>query len=324
MRSDDPSRASSPHLVGLGYDEQDPIRALDKALEQTVGFSRVKRGDSVYLRVNSNSGDPYPYSTSPRLIKAVGQRLRDLGVSDIRIGDRSFWGDPNTARNLDDNGIAEAARALGVKATVFDSSVKWVLLPSESVPSWTGKVRIPQAVATATHIINLACVKTHFIAHITMNLKLVLGLVHASDRRRPGNLDRHVQDRLWPQIAEINKNLTPTLNILDGFEAVVSGGPTIDDRPPRANGDWKPQTAAPHVIVISTDRIAADVVGAAILQMFSPSYEEVQRHAPFSLPQIRTAIDAGGLGIDGPNALDMAGPSVPELRRYREKAIAAN
>jgi uncharacterized protein (DUF362 family) len=39
-------------------------------------------------------------------------------------------------------------------------------------------------VHTATHVINLACVKTHFIGHITMCLKLGLGLVNAKDRRR--------------------------------------------------------------------------------------------------------------------------------------------
>ena len=314
------TRATTPHLVGIGYDESDPIRALRNALEETIGLAQIRRGDSVYLRVNSNSGDPYPYSTSPRTIGAIGEMLHDLGVTDIRIGDRSFWGDSDTAGNLRDNGIAAAATKLGTTALVFDDTVDWVALPAEALPNWQGPIRVPKLVATATHFINLACLKTHFIAHITMCLKLGLGLVHASDRRRPGNLDAHVEARLWPQIAEVNKNITPSLNILDGYEAVITGGPTIHDRPPLAPGNWRAATANPKVFIVSTDRIAADVLGAAVLQTLSPPYEEVQRRKPFELPQIQAAVAAGGLGIAGADALDIAGPSVPRLEEYRRKA----
>jgi uncharacterized protein (DUF362 family) len=311
------------HLAGVGYDEVDPMVALRKALEQTIAMTEIRSGDSVYLRVNSNSGDPYPYSTSPKVIVAVGQMLRDLGVNDLRIGDRSFWGDEDTAGNLRANGIAAAAKELNTTALVFDDSVEWVELQLDSLPNWRGPIRIPKSVATATHFINLACLKTHFIAHVTLSLKLVLGLIHAQDRKRGGNLDTHIPDRLWPQIAQVNKQITPTLNILDGFKAVVTGGPTIHDRPAGAPANWHPQTANPGVFIVSTDRIATDVLGAAVLQTISPEFEEVTKHEPFSLPQIKAAIAAGGLGIAGPDALDVVGPSVPSLDEYRRRAMAS-
>jgi uncharacterized protein (DUF362 family) len=319
----DSSRFSTQHLVGVGYHETNQITALNNALEQTIGLDHIQRGDSVYLRVNSNSGDFYPYSTSPLTLAAIGGMLHDVGVTDIRIGDRSFWGDPDTAGNLRKNGIADAAQRLGTTALVFDDAVEWITLPPQTLPSWKGTVRIPKLVASATHYINLACVKTHFIAHITMCLKISLGIINAHDRQRVGNLDTHVQARLWNQIAETNKNITPSLNILDGYQAVITGGPTIHDRPPFAPNDWHAATAESKVFVVSTDRIAADVTGAAILQTLSPPYEEVQRHAPFQLPQIQAAIAAGGLGISGPDALDIAGPTVPQLAEYRRKAIAS-
>src|SRR5205807_1775232 len=124
---------------------------LQAALSESAVLAQVKSGDSVYLRVNSNSGDPYPYSTSPAMIIAVGNKLRDLGVKDIRIGDRSFWGDDNTSANLARNGIAGAAAALGTTAIVFDDAVGWTTLPAESLPHWKPPVRIPTLVHTATH-----------------------------------------------------------------------------------------------------------------------------------------------------------------------------
>ena len=42
------------------------LDALDRAL---AGLRRpVRRGDTVLLKVNSNSGDPFPYSTSPVVV----------------------------------------------------------------------------------------------------------------------------------------------------------------------------------------------------------------------------------------------------------------
>jgi hypothetical protein len=102
---------TTKHLVGMGYDETDRNKALQAALAETIGLGMIKPGESVYLRVNSNSGDVYPYSTSPDTILAVGGMLKDLGVTDIRIGDRSFFGDTGTAANLVSNGITGAALA---------------------------------------------------------------------------------------------------------------------------------------------------------------------------------------------------------------------
>ena len=176
------------HLVGMGYDETNRNKALQAALAETVGLSIIKPGQSVYLRVNSNSGDVYPYSTSPETLTAIVAMLKEIGVTDIRIGDRSFWGDTDTAGNLIANGITPAAKKAGIKTFVFDDDIDWVTLPAGSVPNWTGTVRIPEPVTSADHQLILSCVKTHFIGTITMSLKISLGLVHADDRARAGNL----------------------------------------------------------------------------------------------------------------------------------------
>jgi uncharacterized protein (DUF362 family) len=166
-------------------------------------------------------------------------------------------------------------------------------------------------------VINLACVKTHFIAHITMCLKLGLGLVHATDRRRPGNLDVHEQNRLWHQIAEVAAHVRGHINILDGYEAVVSGGPTVHDKPAGAPVGWKPQTAGPKTFIVSADPIAADVVGAALLRKYAPSFEVVRKLAPFELPQIKHAIEHGGIGLEQPTELTLVGTTSPDLAFLR-------
>lgn len=307
------------HLVGMGWDESDRGKALEAALAETIGLGMIKAGQSVYLRVNANSGDPYPYSTSPDTILAIGGMLRDIGVTDIRVGDRSFWGDQDTAGNLAANGITGAAKKIGTTAKVYDDDADWMTLPAETVPNWTGTVRLPTDVTTADHMIILSCVKTHFISQITMSLKISLGLVHATDRARAGNLKTHDTKVLYKQIAQINKAFTPSLVIQDGYKAIISGGPTVADRPPNAPSSFKGGVVGdPKVFIVSTDRIAADVAGIAVLQSLSPAYELVTKTKPFANPQIAAAA-AAGLGIADASAFDVSGPTVPNLEELKAK-----
>ena len=65
------------HLTGMGYDASSRSKALEAALAETVGLSQIKAGQSVYLRVNANSGDLYPYSTSPDTLLRIGGLLKE-------------------------------------------------------------------------------------------------------------------------------------------------------------------------------------------------------------------------------------------------------
>jgi uncharacterized protein (DUF362 family) len=147
-----------------------------------------------------------------------------------------------------------------------------------------------------------------------MALKNVLGLVNPLDRRRSGNLDVHRLPRLWAQISQVNQFVTPSLNILDGHQALITGGPTARD-------GAGPTYASPKVLIVSTDRIAADVTGIAVLQTLSPSSEEVTQWAAWANPQIAQAA-RDGLGITGPDQYDLSGPSAPMIDEYRRLAVA--
>jgi uncharacterized protein (DUF362 family) len=300
------------HLVGMGQSET-YLEAFDAALSETTGLSFVRPGDTVYLKVNCNNGDFYPHSTNPVLITELVQRCRDLGATRAIVGDRSFWGDPDTMGNMRRNGVAAATIDAGAELVVFDdASVEWVAIDEADAPTWNGGFRLPVPVMEADHIINLPCVKTHFISTFTMSLKNMFGLVHPIDRERPGNLDVHRYPQLWSQIAEVNRHITPILNILDGHEALITGGPTRAEPP-------GPSYAEPHVFIISPDRVAADVMGIALLQTLSPTSEDVTRDAAWANPQIAPCV-AADIGVHGPDELDVAGPTVTNLDAFLANA----
>jgi uncharacterized protein (DUF362 family) len=313
---DDATEEPTPaptYLVGVGAGEGYKT-ALEAALAETVGrngLEFIQPGDTVFIKVNSNSGDYYPYSTRPRMVEEVGKWCWERGASAVVVGDRSFFGDPNTLGNLTANGIVDATNAAEAELLILDESVDWLEIAEADVPQWGGGYRLPMPMLDADHIINLPVVKTHFISDFTMAMKLLIGAVHPQDRSRSGNLNPHstAQNKLYKQIAQINQHLTPSINLLDGWEAVVRGGPTTTDGP---GG----QEDSPGLHIASTNILAADAFGLAVLKEFAVASENVHDYDVWDHPQIAEAIAHGVGGINGLAASDISGPTVADLDRY--------
>ena len=91
-------------------------------------------------------------------------------------------------------------------------------------------------------------------------------------------LHRSASQRLM--IAEVNKTYRPSLVIIDGVDAFVGGGPEQGQR------------VRAGVILASTDRIAIDAVGIAMLRKLGTT-REVSNGSIWSQAQIRRAADLG-------------------------------
>jgi uncharacterized protein (DUF362 family) len=238
-------------------------RAIENAVERAGGLPAVPRGGLVVLKVNSNSGDPAPYSSSPTLVRWVASAYVKQGAR-VLVGDRSFWGDTDTAGNLVRNGIAPAARAAGATCIAFEhDTVEWKELRPEALPTWVAPVRVPKAVFEASAVINLACAKTHFITGVTLGLKNALGFVHADDRARDGNLRVHRRERIHRQTAELHRALPFSFTIIDGFDALVTGGPTPTSGAP-------PTLVRTGLVLASRDAHAVEQEGRALLASWAP------------------------------------------------------
>ena len=251
--------AGLPFRHGPGLAEH--LAALEVAVMRAGGVPEVKRGGTVLLKVNSNSGDPAPYSTSPVVVAWFAERYVSRGVR-VVVGDRSFWGDRDTRGNLERNGIAPAARRAGAEVVAFETNdTEWHELEPRLVPGWVAPVRVPRLAFAADQLINLACAKTHFITGVSLGLKNMLGLVCADDRAREGNLRSHDAARIHQQIAEIHRALPVSLTVIDGFDALVTGGPTPGSGAP-------PTIVRTGVVLASRDAHAVEREGRALLERY--------------------------------------------------------
>jgi uncharacterized protein (DUF362 family) len=281
----------------------DRDKAIRKAIE-IIGLPAVK-GRPVVLKPNFNSADGFPGSTHPDTLSSLVRFLRELGAEAITVPDRSGMGD--TEKVMEDKGVYKAARELDFEPLPLDglSPEDWVLKQPEG-SHWSRGFHLARVFEEAESIVQTCCLKTHqYGGHFTMSLKNTVGMVAKEVPGIDHNFMRelHSSPNQRHMIAEINSAYRPSIVVMDGVECFVDGGPAKGDR------------ARPGVILASTDRVALDAVGVAILREKGTN-EDVSKGSVFEQEQIARAVELG-LGVTRADRIEIATVE-PEGEKYAE------
>lgn len=303
-----PTETTSPSTTRLAFVKtSDRAQGVRQAVE-LLGINPVE-GKTVFLKPNFNSADPTPGSTHPDVLSTLVILLKEMGAQTITVGDRSGMGE--TRRVMDELGVFRLAEEFGFDTLVFDelTAEDWVMIPS-SGSHWKEGFAIARACLDAGALVQTCCLKTHrFGGHFTLSLKNSVGIVAKRVPQIAHDFmsELHSSPHQRRMIAEINAAYTPALIVLDGVEAFISGGPDAGDR------------VNPQVILASTDRIAIDVVGIALLRHFGCRTEAGQGKI-FEQEQIARAVELG-LGVDSPEKIEFLTPD-PESAAYAKQIQA--
>ncbi|MFW9908344.1 MAG: DUF362 domain-containing protein [Candidatus Thorarchaeota archaeon] len=268
---DDIYTESSKHLVGKVRVSGDLKESINKAVNLIGGFEKgFRAGDTVTIKPNLNTADPYPASSAPDFIKALGELLLEAGVSKIRIVDSSTIRVP--ARGVAEQiGLFEVADSLNAELVFLDEH-EWVKVKFP-------KGRYMKAGSLGRPIVNpgklvvAPCLKTHKLARFTGAMKIFVGWLKKSDR-----IKMHMKN-LEPKIADLASYFKPTLIVMDARECFVTGGPTAG------------QVECTEVILASGDMVSIDVVGVKMLQAHGAKNRLDM--GVWDLPQIRHAVELG-------------------------------
>jgi uncharacterized protein (DUF362 family) len=231
-------------------------------------------------------------------IEAVNQAIRDAKAPVVAVGLEDAPGE---------------FERLGLPA----DTEHWRKIKPTATDHWPEGFQLAELLFRVDHVINVPVIKTHFQAWFTMSMKAFVGMSHHDtrkefhgtwkgegglfDQKRSGSRRRGIKKdpeeesrEIAPfvnRIAELNLGIAPALNILDGTESFVFGGPS--------NGD----TAQGKVIVASRDRIAADATGVAVLKWLGTE-DRLQQRSVWDNPFIKHGIKIG-LGIDSAAKLNL-------------------
>jgi uncharacterized protein (DUF362 family) len=254
--------AGSPRLAEVHGNDRATM--FEVALKALGGLDRfISRGDTVLVKVNAVVASPaiLAATTNPELLAAVAKACLQAGADRVLVTDNPINA-PQSCFEL--SGIGDATRQAGAQ----------ILLPR---PAFFVPVNLPGArllrdwpvmagaFAGVTKVIVLSQVKDHARAGASLSLKNLYGLL--GGRRNVFHQD------INGIIAELGRLIRPTLFVLDGVVSMMTNGPT---------GGSLSDLKATGSLIVSTDPVATDVIGAGLLG-----------RAPDELPYLRLAQAAG-------------------------------
>lgn len=271
---------------------------------KALGINPVKNKD-VLIKPNFNTADPVPGSTHNDTLVALVEEVWKMGAKSVRLGERSY---PPTRSVMEDKGILPLMNGLDVEVIDFDNLDQndWVKVkPRES--HWQDGFRVARPILEAECLVSTCCLKTHQYGGVfTMSLKLHVGVVPTGRHGYHYMSELHQSPHQRKLIAEINAAFKPDLIVLDGIDAFVDGGPMNGKR------------AKGNVFLASTDRVAIDAVGLAILQSLG-SNDQIMNTKIFKQEQIARAAEIG-LGATSPAEINVVAAS-KESRQYRDRVV---
>lgn len=240
-----------------------------RAVDLIGGFEKViESGDIVTIKPNLNTADPFPASSDPEFLRAVGELILEAGATKLRIVDSSMFA-LKTCDVADDIGLCSMVGDLGIELVYLDEHdwVKRKFPKGKHMKSGS----IGEPALEGDKLVVVPCLKTHRFARFTATMKSFVGWVATKDR-----LKMHAR-RLETKIADLASFFKPHLVLMDARKVFVTGGP--------ASGHLE----SPNLILASGDMVSIDVEGVRVLK----SYGAKNRldGDVWDLPQIRHAAE---------------------------------
>ena len=264
-----PDKKSMVGVAGKGSIEE-KIRA---AVSLIGGFEPFAlKGKTVLVKPNVVSNKSSPSTTNPEVVRAMVKILYEEGAKKVYVGDMSAALYLTTLSNMEKAGIRKAAEEAGAEVIAFENH-GWVEVEVPSVS--VRKVIVTEWLSKVDFIVNLPVIKTHRSASYSICLKNFIGCTHI--RQRPYLID---SSRWEEVVAELNLAYRPHLNVVDGTVSMIEGGP------------WEGTAEKTGLIIASTDRVAADVVGLGVIKTFG-KWEKVTEKDVWDQRQIKWAIELG-------------------------------
>jgi uncharacterized protein (DUF362 family) len=256
---------------------------------RTLGSNPVKNKD-VLIKPNFNTADAVPGSTHNDTLAALIEEVWKMGAKTVSLGERSYL---PTRKVMAQKGVIPLLEKLDVGIVDFDDLAEkdWVKVDAED-SHWEKGFRVARPILESECLVSTCCLKTHQFGGIfTMSLKNSVGVVPTTRQGYHFMSELHSSPYQRQLIAEINAPFKPDLVVLDGIEAFVDGGPASGKR------------VKGNVFLASTDRVAIDAVGVAVLKSLG-SNAQIMNTNIFDQEQISRAAELG-LGASSASEIDL-------------------
>ncbi|MGY5873607.1 MAG: DUF362 domain-containing protein [Candidatus Thorarchaeota archaeon] len=282
MKAKTPYMNDGHFLVSKASVQEDLKGALQHAVDLIGGFDKViDQDDLVTIKPNLNTADPYPASSDPMFIRALGELLYDAGAGKLQIIESSTL--RLSARKVSETvGLTAVANQLDAELIFLDEQ-EWVKV---DIPKgkYLKSASIGKPLLEMGKLILAPCLKTHFLARYTGSMKLFVGWIKHRERLR-----MHMKN-LELKVADLASYFDPDLIVMDARTCFITGGP--------ASG----QCSTPNLILASGDMVSIDVEGVRTIQCCNAK-NRLDMDV-WDIPQIRRAVEIG-MGAKSDNDIEV-------------------
>jgi uncharacterized protein (DUF362 family) len=308
-------------VVGIAH-RSDVESAVRRAIELAGGIAEIGPGKTVFIKPNAVYGPVAAPAivTSLAVLTAVIKIVKEQSPQRIVVGDRSAR-TFTTANVFNGLGLTAAALAAGADEVYPAPSPQttpgdWVLqTPPFFEETWSalGGILAMRKIVEADFLIDVPVLKDHRYGMYSLSMKNFMGAI-GDTSRGPIHFNLGMDEtRMGRDIGIFNQIFKPLLSIIDGWDALINGGPEG-----LASDSVR---TTPRLILASRDRVALDATGASLLKLevsrtTIPTPDQAypmlsQPGGPWNLPQLLAALDLK-LGISGPDRAVLRFDAVPD------------
>lgn len=221
------------------YDPADTLTsdAVRQTMLSVSDLSWLKAGDSVFVKVASNSNYAPPSVTSPAVLEGVVSLLKEAGAGTVYVGDMSgaqfvrhlaTETIGSTRENMRQNGLLAAAEATGATIHCFEEiPFEEAYIPGVPMIDhhWGTDLQVAEILDRVDHIINLPRLGKHVLAGASLGMKNAIGWISDHSRmvlHRDADTfhEKIVEVNAIPQLAD---KMRMTLTLVD--QALTTYGP---------------------------------------------------------------------------------------------------
>ncbi len=292
---------TTPYIAHLSIVRKENIyEMVRRAIELVGGLKNLNPGKNVLIKPNVNSNDPCPATTNPEVIRSIIKIVKEYEPKRIIVADCSNRNYRPTIESMKNVGIYQAAIQEGAEVIGLED-MGWENIKPEKAINWPYGIETTSILKQIDYLISVPVIKTHYIATYSMAIKNSVGLI--SDKSR-SLLHSYGEPKFGSMLAEINLIRPPDFIILDGTKAFVTGGP------------FTGEVKQPNIIIATSDIIAADAIGLAILKYLGTT-KNIEEKSIWEQQQIKRAIEIG-LGISNVNQIIIHDENINEISQIKK------
>lgn len=282
---------------------------LNSTISAIVDFKKLLQGKTVFIKPNLNciktKLNPYAM-TDPRLLLALINCVRKNNPKKIIIGEKGGQG-RNSKYSYDlltDNFVIPP----DVELINLEQEQRIEMKPQTALTSVS--LALPQSYVNADVIIDVAKMKTHTLAGVSLGIKNLFGLLTDEEKIKHHNEDIHLK------LVDLLSVRNPEITIIDGLFAMEGQGPLYGT--PRKE----------NLLIAADNCVAADAIAVFLMGYGASDIECIRLANKYGLGEIepsRMNLTCGNLAALRKNFIrgDLSLPSTETIEIIKGKNIPA-